>query len=149
MKKSSDSGSGGDGEDRARRVLLEDGGGSAGAAFEGGPRRVLAEGGGLAGAGAGVGEEGFGQGLRVGEQEAGASGIGGKHLGSMPTNVSRREEEASGEGRQGGAAEGTGDRQEGGEEEEDEGEEEAYVRVTFQGQPVTHRITDCRTAPEG
>eukprot|EP00903_Cladosiphon_okamuranus_P016088 g14852.t1 len=28
-----------------------------------------------------------------------------------------------------------------------DGEEEAYVRVTFQGQPVTHRIMDCSSDP--
>lgn len=28
-----------------------------------------------------------------------------------------------------------------------EGQEEAFVRVTFQGQPVTHRITDCSKDP--
>lgn len=30
---------------------------------------------------------------------------------------------------------------------EGEEEEEAYVRVTFQGQPVTHRITECSSDP--
>lgn len=101
------------GKDEAPRRVLSDEGGGGDAAAAG--AAVLAGAGGGAGSGSGAGGpvRGGGEGL----------GIGGLSL----EGVSRG---------------GGGDREARSGREMDE-EEEAYVRVTFQGKPVTHRITDC------
>lgn len=116
------------------RALREDAAAGAGAsgAVEAGPTIDLPEGGGNdAGGGGATGAGGARRRLE------GADGDGDIPSGDgLP--VDRQDGEVGGKGVERGVAEA-----ENGEEEE----EEAYVRVTFQGQPVTHRIMDCSSDP--
>lgn len=110
--------SSGDDKENPRRVLLENSGDAADAAGRGG-------------------DEGKGAADVQEEVDAG----GNNPSPELSAEEGRGEKLGSGEGvarvdRGATVAEG-----------EKEEEEEAFVRVTFQGQPVTHRITDCSTDP--
>lgn len=117
---------GGDGKDGAGRALREDAGASASGAIGAGPRRVLVEGRDDAAAAGQV------RWRTEGTDSASPSGDGALGDGQGRPEVGPGEVGKQGIG--GGAASGSG-------------EEEAYVRVTFQGQPVTHRIMDCSADP--
>lgn len=105
-------------EDPRKRGLL--GGGENGSAGEDpASRRALAEEGNDAAAGKGVAEQGGGS------AESGAG---------SPNNPSQESIPPAGDAEEGDS----GPVEAGGTEEE-----EAYVRVTFQGKPITHHITDC------
>lgn len=126
---------------RTRRALLgEDEGGMAGDARE------------LENVGKAFSSRGGGEGGAAGAGVRTSAKLGGRILAEEPSV----EEEGGGGGtgeltgkdkdaRERAGEDGELEEEAGGEEEEkEEKEEEAYVRVTFNGRPVTHRITDCK-----
>lgn len=126
---------GGDGKDGARRALREDARAGAGGTVEAIPRTVSVEGGGddaAATSAAGGGRK------RTGGADGDAA---------IPSSDGLREGGQLGQDESSGEVGGRGTKRRAAEEGSGEEEEEAYVRVTFQGRPITHRIMDCSSDP--